>query len=77
MLDVGCGTGYIARTLVERVGQVDAVDFSQNMIEMGKMLLNGDNPRLRWILGSVEEVELYPPYGLVTAGGEFALDGLE
>lgn len=68
VLDVGCGTGYIARTLVERVEEVDAVDFSQHMIEVGRTLPNGDNPRLRWIFGPVEEVELYPPYGLVTAG---------
>lgn len=68
VLDVGCGTGYIARTLVERVERIDAVDFSRNMIEMGKTLPNGDNPRLHWLFGPVEEIELYPPYGLVTAG---------
>lgn len=68
VLDVGCGTGYIARNFVERVEGVDAVDFSRNMVEMGKTLPNGDHPHLRWIFGPVEEVELYPPYGLVTAG---------
>lgn len=68
VLDVGCGTGYIARHFVERVEEIDAVDFSRNMIEMAKALPNGDNPRLHWLFGPVEEVELDPPYALVTAG---------
>jgi trans-aconitate methyltransferase len=68
VLDVGCGTGYIARNLVDRVEEIDAVDFSRNMIEMGKILPNGDNPHLHWLFGPVEEVELNPPYALVTAG---------
>jgi ubiquinone/menaquinone biosynthesis C-methylase UbiE len=68
VLDVGCGTGYIARNFVERVERIDAVDFSRHMIETGKTLPNGDNPRLRWLFGPVEEVELSPPYALVTAG---------
>ncbi|MHB8598064.1 MAG: class I SAM-dependent methyltransferase [Ktedonobacteraceae bacterium] len=68
VLDVGCGIGYIARNLVDRVEKIDAVDFSRNMIEMGKTLPNGDNPHLHWLFGSVEDVELDPPYALVTAG---------
>lgn len=68
VLDVGCGIGYLARNFVEYVEQLDAVDFSQHMIETGKRLPNGDNPRLRWLYGAVEDVELDPPYGLVTAG---------
>ena len=68
VLDVGCGTGYIARNFVDRVEQIDAVDFSRYMIETGKTLPNGDNPRLRWLFGPIEEVELNPPYALVTAG---------
>jgi hypothetical protein len=51
--------------LVERV---DAVDFSQNMIQNGKLLPNGDAPHLHWIYGKVEEVPLSPPYALITAG---------
>jgi ubiquinone/menaquinone biosynthesis C-methylase UbiE len=68
VLDIGCGTGNIARNLSERVESVDAVDFSQPMIEQGKHLPNGDHPHLRWLYGRVEEVELNPPYALVTAG---------
>jgi trans-aconitate methyltransferase len=68
VLDVGCGTSNIARNLVERVEWLDAVDVSQQMIEYGKQLPNGNHPRLRWLQGRVEDVELHPPYALVTAG---------
>jgi trans-aconitate methyltransferase len=68
VLDVGSGTGNIARNLIGRVESIDAVDFSQRMIEQGKQLPNGDHPHLRWLYGRVEEVELNPPYALVTAG---------
>lgn len=68
VLDVGSGSGGIARPLVELVERVDAVDFSQRMIERGKQLPNGSHPRLHWLSGKVEEVPLAPPYALITAG---------
>lgn len=68
VLDVGTGSGDIARHLVEFVDRVDAVDFSQHMLARGKQLAGGDNPRLHWIYGKVEEVPLTPPYALITAG---------
>ena len=68
VLDVGCGPGKIARRLVDHVDGVDAVDFSQEMIRIGKSLANGDHPNLRWINGPVETVQLHPPYDMVTAG---------
>ncbi len=68
VLDVGAGSGDIARRLVGFVEQVDAVDFSQNMIQNGKLLPNGDHPHLHWIYGKVEDVPLSPPYALITAG---------
>ena len=68
VLDVGSGSGDIARPLTPLVERVDAVDFSQRMIERGKQLPNGSHPRLHWIYGRIEEVPLAPPYALVTAG---------
>ena len=68
VLDVGAGTGDIARSLVRRVERVDAVDFSPAMITKGKTLPDGDHPRLRWIYGAVETVALDPLHALVTAG---------
>jgi SAM-dependent methyltransferase len=68
VLDVGCGTGNLARRLIEYADQVDAVDFSAAMIEQGKRLPNGDHPGLRWLYGRVEDIALDPPYALITAG---------
>ncbi len=68
VLDVGAGSGDLARHMVEFAQRVDAVDFSASMIEQGKRLPNGDHPHLRWIYAKVEEAPLSPPYALITAG---------
>lgn len=68
VLDAGCGTGLLARHLVERVDRVDAVDISELMIQQGKCLPQGDHPRLNWLVGRMEEVPLHPPYALITTG---------
>lgn len=68
VLDIGCGTGELARRMVGFAERVDAVDASAAMIETGKKLPNGDHPRLNWIQGRVEEISLRRPYALVTAG---------
>jgi ubiquinone/menaquinone biosynthesis C-methylase UbiE len=67
-LDAGCGTGLLARHLIEKVDRVDAVDISEGMIKQGKQLPQGDHLRLNWIVGRMEEVPLHPPYALITAG---------
>lgn len=68
ILDAGAGTGELARRLVKIADRVDAVDFSQAMIDEGKKLPDGNHPKLNWILGSLEEAPLNPPYALVIAG---------
>lgn len=68
VLDVGCGTGNIARPLAAKVDKIDAVDFSRHMIAEGKTLPGGNAANLNWIYGPVEEVPLSPPYALITAG---------
>jgi len=68
VLDVGAGSGDLARRIVEFAERVDAVDFSASMIEQGRRLANGDHPHLRWVYGKVEEAPLSPPYALITAG---------
>ena len=67
ILDVGCGTGEIARRIAPRVEHVDAVDLSPAMIARGKSRAGGDAPNLNWIEGEVESVALTAPYGLITA----------
>lgn len=68
LLDIGCGTGFVARSMVGRVARVDAVDISRKMIDQGRQLPNGDATSLRWIVGAAESVPLDPPYALITAG---------
>lgn len=68
VLDIGRGTGDIARPLAPLVDRVDSVDISAPMITLGRSLPGGDDPRLRWLFGRAEDVPLGPPYGLVTAG---------
>ncbi len=68
LLDVGCGPGNLARSLLPYVVRVDAVDMSPGMIALGKTLPGGDDPRLHWFVGKAEDVPLQPPYALVTAG---------
>ncbi|MCE7987017.1 MAG: class I SAM-dependent methyltransferase [Caldilinea sp. CFX5] len=69
VLDVGCGTGAIARRLASSVERVDAVDFSAAMLARGRQLPGGDRDNIRWIHGKMEDVPLSPPYGLVVAAG--------
>jgi SAM-dependent methyltransferase len=67
VLDAGCGPGTIARQLVRKVDRVDAVDIAERMIAAGKALPNGDDPKLCWISGAIEDVPLHPPYALIVA----------
>jgi SAM-dependent methyltransferase len=68
VLDVGCGTGYVARPLAALVDRVDALDPSAAMLAAGQQAPGGDAPNLRWILGYAEDALLDPPYALITAG---------
>lgn len=68
LLDAGCGTGDIARNMLDFVERIDAVDISLPMIEKGKRLPGGNSPKIRWLHGSAENIDLAPPYALVTAG---------
>jgi SAM-dependent methyltransferase len=68
VLDAGAGSGALARSMVAFARRVDALDPSAAMIEEGRTLPGGSDPRLRWIAGTAEEGQLDPPYGLITAG---------
>ena len=72
LLDAGCGTGQMTSGLLpyldEAAGdQIDAVDLSAAMIEAGKAMAYGADPRVNWITGSIETVPLQPPYALIVA----------
>jgi SAM-dependent methyltransferase len=68
VLDVGCGTGHLARRLAPLVQSLDAIDLSRAMIDTAKRLEGGDQPNLHWIQAPVETAPLSPPYDLITAG---------
>ena len=51
LLDAGCGPGPVARGMLPFVDRVDAVDVSARMLDAGRRLPGGDDPRLRWICG--------------------------
>ena len=68
VLDVGCGPGNVARTLAAYVERIDAVDISRPMLERARTLPGGDSLKIRWLHERAEEVELQPPYALITAG---------
>jgi SAM-dependent methyltransferase len=68
VLDLGCGTGIIARELAPLVDHVDAVDFSTAMIAEGRQLPGGDHAKLSWICSSAETFIATEPYDLITCG---------
>lgn len=68
VLDIGAGEGALARPLAPRVEHVDAIDFSEPMVETGKRRPGGDHPNLSWQVSPIETAGLEGPYALVTAG---------
>jgi SAM-dependent methyltransferase len=68
VLDLGCGPGDLARSVVPLFDRVDAVDVSAAMIAVGRTLEHGDAANLRWIQGRAEDAPLDPPYAIVVAG---------
>ncbi|MBT2188410.1 class I SAM-dependent methyltransferase [Sphingobium nicotianae] len=68
ILDIGCGTGFLARPLASRGFAVDALDISPAMVELGRALPGGQLPKLRWSAVSFEEAGHIGPYALIVAG---------
>lgn len=68
VLDAGCGTGDVARNLLDYAERVDAVDISLPMMVRGQTLPGGNSPKICWLHGKIEDIPLFPPYALITAG---------
>jgi SAM-dependent methyltransferase len=64
VLDVGSGTGAVARALVDPA-DVWALDRSSHMLSVGRTLPRGDHPRLRWQQGTAEATDVEVPFGLI------------
>lgn len=67
ILDAGCGTGQMTVGLLPYADHIDAVDISAAMIEAGKRMPYGADPKLIWIVGGIEQVVLQPSYALIVA----------
>ena len=68
VLDIGCGTGDLARPLSTFAERVDAVDPSAAMIEIGRSRDHGDRPNIRWVCQSAEDFAYDTQYSLIVAG---------
>lgn len=68
VLDAGAGAGALARGMVGFAERIDAVDPSVAMVEVGRLLPGGKDPKIRWIIGRAEDAPLSPPYGLIACG---------
>ncbi|HVK38274.1 MAG TPA: class I SAM-dependent methyltransferase [Candidatus Kapabacteria bacterium] len=68
VLDLGCGTGFIARPITAFVDHVDAVDASSAMLAEARRQPGGDDRRIHWIASRAEAMPVEGPYGLITAG---------
>lgn len=66
VLDVGCGTGSVARALAADA-EVCALDPSEYMLGVGRTLPAGDHPNLTWHAGRAEDADVDGPFGLVVA----------
>lgn len=68
LMDLGCGTGKIARTLSSHFQSVFALDASAAMLEVAQQLENGRADNIHWVQGLAETTELeHVPYDLVVA----------
>ena len=68
MLDVGTGTGEIARLLVELVARSRCRrPLARDAGQGSAALPGGDHPALAWIPDFAEDVVVRPPYGLIVA----------
>ena len=71
-LDAGTGLGDLARELAPDCERVDAVDFSEGMIETARSLPGANDPRIGWICSSVECTNLRDPNALIAAAGSLS-----
>ncbi len=71
ILDVGCGTGRIARFLAQKGHQVDARDFSAKSIAVARSLSTGTNPN--YAVESVFDLGETGQYDAVVSWGVLAI----
>ncbi len=65
ILDLGCGTGGHALTLVERGYKVAGVDLSRKMLEIGKRKAKKSKLNIKFIEGDIRNIELNQKFDVV------------
>jgi SAM-dependent methyltransferase len=68
LLDAGCGPGKLTLGLVDYVDRIDAIDPSDEMLQVARSLAKSKDPKIRWMCARTEDAELQGPYGLIVAG---------
>lgn len=71
VLDVGCGTGRIARHLAGRGARVVGVDFAENAVEIARRQSPSENPRYE--VGSMFELQGEALYDAIVSWGSVAI----
>jgi 2-polyprenyl-3-methyl-5-hydroxy-6-metoxy-1,4-benzoquinol methylase len=71
ILDLGCGTGELARRLASHTQAVTAIDHSERMIAQARALPGGNAANIAWIVGRVEDAPLTGPFSCALAAESF------
>jgi trans-aconitate methyltransferase len=73
LVDLGCGTGELARPLAQEFDEVIAVDTEPDMIAVGTAKAAEEGARnITWMVGRAEEIQLAPrSTDLITVGSAF------
>ncbi|WP_432408320.1 malonyl-ACP O-methyltransferase BioC [Wukongibacter sp. M2B1] len=71
ILEIGCGTGYVTRALLDSFPQakITAVDIAPGMIEYVDSMVESDNVKL--ICGDIEDMDLNEKYDLIISNATF------
>jgi len=71
VLDIGCGTGRIARHLAARGARITGVDFAEKAIAIARQKSSGDNPRYE--VGSMFDLPGEACYDIIVSWGSVAM----
>jgi SAM-dependent methyltransferase len=71
LLDLGCGTGELARRLAPLVAAITAVDRAPRMIAAAQAMAGGGAPNIRWIVGGVEDAAIDGTFDAALAAESF------
>jgi predicted TPR repeat methyltransferase len=71
LVELGCGTGELARRLAPRASHVTAIDRSSRMIARAGSCPGGDAPNIAWLTGDVADTPIAGSFDLAVAAESF------